>query len=139
MSLSFLNNESGAVTVDWVVLTAAVTGMGLAVIGVVSPGLQDVANDIQTSLTQDTIIQASFGQLQYIPNDSGTFSLWRDTGMSWDSAQIQAELTSMGGDTGETFETSSSFAERDQYAGLQYALEAQGGTIPVGHADARNF
>ncbi len=28
----FLNDESGAVTVDWVVLTAAVVGLGLAVL-----------------------------------------------------------------------------------------------------------
>lgn len=29
---SFLNSEKGAVTVDWVVLTAAVVGLGVSVI-----------------------------------------------------------------------------------------------------------
>ncbi len=28
---AFLNDESGAVTVDWVVLTAAIVGLGIAV------------------------------------------------------------------------------------------------------------
>lgn len=33
---NFAKSESGAVTVDWVVLTAALVGLGLAVMAVVS-------------------------------------------------------------------------------------------------------
>ena len=33
---TFRNDESGAVTVDWVVLTAAIVGLGLAVMALVS-------------------------------------------------------------------------------------------------------
>ena len=52
---SFLSDESGAVTVDWVVLTAALVGLGLAVISVVSGGLEDLSGDIATQLEQDHV------------------------------------------------------------------------------------
>ena len=42
----FLNDESGAVTVDWVVLTAAVVGLGLVVFTFISPTISDLAGDI---------------------------------------------------------------------------------------------
>ncbi len=43
---TFRNDESGAVTVDWVVLTAAIVGLGIAVYGVVSGGIQDIDNQL---------------------------------------------------------------------------------------------
>ena len=49
MIKTFLNSESGAVTVDWVVLTAAIVGLGLAVMAVVSAGVEDLSNDIEAS------------------------------------------------------------------------------------------
>ena len=39
----FWDSESGAVTVDWVVLTAAVAGIGFAVLMVIAPGLRSKA------------------------------------------------------------------------------------------------
>ena len=50
MIKTFLNSESGAVTVDWVVLTAAIVGLGLAVMAVVSAGVEDLSGDIRTQL-----------------------------------------------------------------------------------------
>lgn len=52
---TFIKGESGAVTVDWVVMTAAVVGLGLAVMSVVSQGVADLAGDIQTALQADMI------------------------------------------------------------------------------------
>lgn len=51
---TFKNEESGAVTVDWVVLTAAIVGLGLAVIAAVGPAAQDVADDIAADLRATT-------------------------------------------------------------------------------------
>jgi len=48
---NFIKSESGAVTVDWVVLTAAIVGLGLAVMAVVSGGIEDLSTGINTSLT----------------------------------------------------------------------------------------
>ena len=49
---AFLKDESGAVTVDWVVLTAAVVGLGLAVMLIVKPAVEGLSTDISTSLTK---------------------------------------------------------------------------------------
>ncbi len=52
---TFSNDESGAVTVDWVVLTAAIVGLGIAVYGVVSGGISDLSQDIDDQLTGQAI------------------------------------------------------------------------------------
>lgn len=47
---NFRNDEDGAVTVDFVVLTAAIVVLGLAVGTAVSNGATGLANDIENSL-----------------------------------------------------------------------------------------
>ena len=46
----FANDESGAVTVDWVVLTAAIVGIAIAVITLISSGIENAANGINNEL-----------------------------------------------------------------------------------------
>ena len=58
---SFHADESGAVTVDWVVLTAALVGLGLAVMGVVRGGVANLSGDISNSLTSATPGSSTFG------------------------------------------------------------------------------
>jgi Flp pilus assembly pilin Flp len=48
---AFLNDETGAVTVDWVVLTAAVVGLGLVVFTFVQPAISNLASDIGTEIS----------------------------------------------------------------------------------------
>ena len=48
---SFTTSESGAVTVDWVVLTAALVGLGLATMAVVSAGVEDLSDDVQNQMS----------------------------------------------------------------------------------------
>ena len=47
---SFLNDEEGAVTVDFVVLVAAICTLGLVVVVIISSGAVDLANDIEDFL-----------------------------------------------------------------------------------------
>jgi Flp pilus assembly pilin Flp len=47
---NFKNDEDGAVTVDWVVLTAALVGLGLLVIATIQPGLESAADGINQGL-----------------------------------------------------------------------------------------
>lgn len=47
---NFRNDEDGAVTVDFVVLTAAIVVLGLAVGTAVSNGAKGLANEIEDSL-----------------------------------------------------------------------------------------
>ena len=60
MIQNFISNESGAVTVDWVVLTAALVGLGLAVMAVVSGGVEDLSTDINTALTNTDPVTSPF-------------------------------------------------------------------------------
>jgi Flp pilus assembly pilin Flp len=46
----FNNEEDGAVTVDWVVLTAAIVGLGLAVMTTVRGGTTGLAGKISSGL-----------------------------------------------------------------------------------------
>jgi Flp pilus assembly pilin Flp len=48
---TFKNDESGAVTVDWVVLTAAIVGLGLVVMTTVGGGIETLGDGIVTDLT----------------------------------------------------------------------------------------
>jgi hypothetical protein len=49
---SFKNDEAGAVTVDWVVLTAALVGLGMAVIATLSPAIDATAETIVGDLEE---------------------------------------------------------------------------------------
>ena len=54
--LKFINEESGAVTVDWVVLTAAIVGIAIAVITLISEGVEDASNGINSELLNASAI-----------------------------------------------------------------------------------
>lgn len=47
---NLMANQSGAVTVDWIVLTAAIAGLGIAVLASVSEETHRMAADTQTYL-----------------------------------------------------------------------------------------
>ncbi len=47
----FRNDENGAVTVDWVVLTAAIVGLGVAVMASVSTGTNALGSKISTAVS----------------------------------------------------------------------------------------
>lgn len=54
----FRNDEEGAVTVDWVVLTAAVVGLGVAGVSTVSGGVNSLASAINTEVGADSNVGA---------------------------------------------------------------------------------
>ena len=62
--LNFIKNfradEDGAVTVDWVVLTAAVVGMGILVLSTVKTGANNMATNIATELSSATVPGITF-------------------------------------------------------------------------------
>ncbi|TDT75196.1 hypothetical protein BDE40_1924 [Litoreibacter halocynthiae] len=55
----FLTDDSGAVTVDWVILSAGVIGLALASMGVVIDGTEDLTGDVDTTLSSQ-LISTSF-------------------------------------------------------------------------------
>ncbi len=48
----FLADDSGAVTVDWVVLTAAIVGLGIAVLTTVASSIGNVTEAMDADLQQ---------------------------------------------------------------------------------------
>ncbi|GGE09834.1 hypothetical protein SAMN05421774_102274 [Gemmobacter megaterium] len=51
----FRADESGAVTVDWVVLTAAIVGLGVIVIQTVGGGITTVADEMALKI-EETVV-----------------------------------------------------------------------------------
>ncbi len=47
---AFKNDESGAVTVDWVVLTAAIVGLGLVVMTTVGGGIEQLSDKVAADI-----------------------------------------------------------------------------------------
>ena len=55
LAKKFNNEEDGAVTVDWVVLTAAVVGLGVAALAAVKGGVGKLSSSINGYLSSQTI------------------------------------------------------------------------------------
>ena len=55
LAKNFRRDEDGAVTVDWVVLTAAVVGLGIAVLTQVSSGTATVTSSISSQLSGTSV------------------------------------------------------------------------------------
>ena len=51
----FIRSEEGAVTVDWVVLTAAIIGFGLVVLVLIAQGTNDVSTGVGANLSAGTV------------------------------------------------------------------------------------
>ncbi|ANB35062.1 Flp pilus assembly pilin Flp [Rhodovulum sulfidophilum] len=56
---TFAKSDSGAVTVDWVVLTAAIVGLGIAVLSTVRGGVNDLGGEISDALSEATVASPS--------------------------------------------------------------------------------
>jgi hypothetical protein len=52
---SFTQEQDGAVTVDWVVLTAAVVGLGVAALAAIRSGTGTLVTNISANLASQTI------------------------------------------------------------------------------------
>ncbi|MEM6589858.1 MAG: hypothetical protein AAF641_15525 [Pseudomonadota bacterium] len=52
---NFRKDEDGAVTVDWVVLTAAVVGLGVAGVSTVQGGIGSLASAIESGVSSKTV------------------------------------------------------------------------------------
>ena len=53
---SFHDQDVGAVTVDWVVLTAAIDGLSVAVIAIVADGATDHSQGVGAALSDQAIM-----------------------------------------------------------------------------------
>ena len=52
---SFANDEAGAVTVDWVVLTAGIVGLGIVVMTTVGGSITTLGSSVGTKITGQAV------------------------------------------------------------------------------------
>lgn len=60
--LNFTANEDGAVTVDWVVLTAAIVGLSVAAYTTINTGTGNMTGNTITTLSGMTVGDVSIGE-----------------------------------------------------------------------------
>lgn len=129
----FVTSDSGAVTVDWVVLTAAITGLGLASAAAVRSGVGALGSDVSASLTSASV--APLGTLgaggvmagYQLHDQSGYDALFADY-LTYNEHMLH-QLMYWGQGSGATPDDWTDF-ERDNYAAIQAAYVQLGGTIP---------
>lgn len=73
LKTNFIHDQSGAVTVDWVILGAAIVGIGMASVVSVRTGTNDLGADTQEALSGVEV--ASLGEL------GGLGNAWEFTGL----------------------------------------------------------
>ncbi len=150
--MNFWQDESGAITVDWVVLTAGLVGLGIATTAVVSGGMQTQSTAVSGTMT-GIEISASFDTgtsladwlAGYTPVNMGLHGpSWgpdaegrnwvENTYDSW-SALSDAEITAMY--TADYASAVGGDATRADYIAVQQMIMAERGIdIPSGNLTA---
>jgi hypothetical protein len=92
--LAFTTDQSGAITVDWTVMAAAVVGLGVASVGAVRTGTQQMGANIESSLST-----ANLARLELTPYN---FRAMTDDGPFWNSIPLRRDQ--MAGTNDETLE-----------------------------------
>lgn len=104
---SFVSDESGAVTVDWVVITAAITGLGVAVAVTVATGTVQLGGSISGAVAQAPVTLGStfrsglsrLGELVSMDFSDGDTSGWSSDRLGFTDA-LGAFLGPFGGADG---------------------------------------
>lgn len=144
--LEFLRNDEGAVTVDWVVLTAGTVSMSIAVLTVVAGGINSASNSISTEIGGATSVAALISNYTtpstlygdasgYTAYDANAYSAYYSGAMSGDAANTYDKYQSayaqvLDGATPENL---------DQLAASEQAMLDSGQDIPAGNASAASF
>lgn len=108
--VDFRADESGAVTVDWVVLTAALVGLGLAVMAVVSGGVENLSEETAEDLAAVEVGEWAFG------TPSGTVAF---SGSTWQD-YFNIGNTAAPGNSGATYAIAIQAAADDAPDGFNY-------------------
>ena len=118
---AFLSEERGAVTVDWVVLTAAVVGLGLATTAVVAVGVNDATNATADRLAGIDIDSSvfRFGRVMGFENGLGD---WIGGTLGYDAAY--GHVLQGGGNTGQAAQHTFDIANNSDYAVISFDMHA---------------
>ncbi len=122
---TFLKSESAAVTVDWVVLTGSVVGLGIATMAVVSGGVENLSTDVATGLAD----QSPNGNFNWGQSADPTQTSMDFTGGSaggWSGGTVMSPIAALGEmlvlDSGEEALLQMSFPEGTDTATFTFDL-----------------
>lgn len=76
--IAFLKSEDGAVTTDWVVLTASLVGMGVMVLGAVASGATDLGTAVGVQVADVAAAEAEPANLTVCTLDDAGESVCGD-------------------------------------------------------------
>lgn len=126
---TFWREESGAVTVDWVVMTAAVVGLGLATTVVVSGGVENLSMGVDEQLRSDhisdsfeTAMAGVWGDLDLLNSGGFTQEDYEGAVDSW--VQFSGSHQAAYDDVVGTVQSASSPAVQADYIDMAGAIEA---------------
>ena len=101
----FISDETGAVTVDWTVITAAIVGLGIASSSLISNGIKDLAGDVNQQLNATNIYSGFARTLASIDFSNGL--------SGWAGASVR----DLGGQIGEAL-----YIDQQQTAAITFDL-----------------
>jgi len=138
---AFKKCDSGAVTVDWVVLTAAIVGIAMAVIALISSGISGASNGVNDDLNSAGSLAASlFGSsaASVFGVDSGyqAFDFRYDESYNEGLVASTVELTSLYDSAYNMALEEPNPWNLDELAGYERAMVEQGVDIPEGNSSA---
>ena len=119
--ISFLNDESGAVTVDWVVLTGAVVGLGLATTAVVSAGVENMSGDVAGELASVSLRDRFVSFTQSMGFDNGPGG-WLNGSTSYDEAY--GNVLRGGGSSGQATQNTFALDGDSAFAVVSFDMHA---------------
>lgn len=129
---TFLKAEDGAVTVDWVVLSAAIMGLGIASVAAVRTGTVALGSDLETSLTGASVASI-MGFVYQGRFEGGDYTDYMANADNFTDEQLMSGMESAlqslawNDDPGTYDEYAESL---DYYAAMRNIAEARGLEIP---------
>lgn len=95
---TFWQDEAAAITVDWVVLTAAITGLGIATTATVGSGVSNASSDT-SDVMSDFEIPTSFGTGYIVgewdQHNPGIVASYQDWISGFEDQQLLADMANM--------------------------------------------
>lgn len=93
----FRNDESGAVTVDWVVLTSAIVGIAISVIVLISGGVSQASNSILGGFNRDWSFSPNITNSAIAYFDFGINAHPNDQREAWLDARLEVDADAPNG------------------------------------------
>lgn len=134
----WMTEDTGAVTVDWTVLAAAVVGLGLASAAAIRSGSNALGAEINASLVGASVVMLGGGgatERQRLAATDEIWAAWMEELAGYDENQLQqiyttwSDMATQQLDMGDTTAVGMTL---DAVSAIATEIESRGETIPTG-------